>query len=87
VVSWFIPRFPILIQKISFYAQCTRLPESAPDSGYLRTIHRRKQSKKNVVASVFHDNSTMFQDPAIANIWDNSKGDTETFITDLEKAG
>jgi hypothetical protein len=29
----------------------------------------------------------MFQDPAIANIWDNSKGDTETFITDLEKAG
>lgn len=41
----------------------------------------------NIMASVAQDNSAMFQDPAIANIWDHSEGNTEAFIDTLEKAG
>lgn len=41
----------------------------------------------SIVASVARDGSAMFQDPAVAKIWDTAGGDTEAFVSALRKSG
>ena len=68
------------------------LPRTENYQNQLRIQGEQEQSMViskggNIVASVALEGSAMFQDPVVANIWNEVEGDTDAFASALKKTG